>query len=143
MGRASQKRLSRPMQSHLFWPGRSCTPSAFYCSFCGVPFLALNRRASAAFGSTVGLRKSYSSKVCLTDALLNQCNSIRYPPLSTFLRLAKVKTKNRQGYINGECYAPEKSIYFRHATCILSCAAGFNCCCAAAEGLWWQAPRRK
>jgi hypothetical protein len=83
------------------------------------------------------------SKVCLTDALLNQRNSIRYPPLSTFLRLAKVKTKNRQGCINGECFAPEKSIYFRHATCILSCAAGFNCCCAAAEGLRWQAACRK
>ena len=142
MGRASQKRLSRPMQSHLFLPGRCCTPAAFYCSFRGVPFLALNRRASAACSGTVGLRNQCYSKVCLTDALLNQRNSIRYPPLSTFLRLAKVP-KNRQGYINGECSAPEKSIYFRHATCILSCAAGFNCCCAAAEGLRRQAARRK
>jgi hypothetical protein len=47
-----------------------------------VPFLALNRRASAAFGGTVGLRNQCYSKVCLTDALLNQRNSIRYPPLS-------------------------------------------------------------
>mgnify|MGYP007116751427 CR=1 FL=1 len=143
MGRASQKRLSRPMQSHLFLPGRCCTPAAFYCSFRGVPFLALNRRASAAFGSTVGLRNQCYPKVYLADALLNQRNSIRYSPLSTILMLAKVKTKNRQGCINGECCAPEKSIYFRHATCKLSWAAGFNCCCAAAEGLRWQAARRK
>ena len=67
------------------------------------PFLALNRRASAAFGGTVGLRNQCYSKVCLADALLNQRNSIRYSPLSTFPRLAKVKTKNRQGYINGKC----------------------------------------
>jgi len=46
------------------------------------PFLALNRRASAAFGGTVGLRNQWFSKVCLTDALLNQRNPIRYSPLS-------------------------------------------------------------
>ena len=142
MGRASQKRLSRPMQSHLFLPGRCCTPAAFYCSFRGVPFLALNRRASAAFGGTVGLRNQCYSKVCLTDALLNQRNSIRYPPLSTFLRLAKVP-KNRQGYINGECSRTGKEYLF--SSCRLQTFIGrrFNCCCAAAEGLRWQAARRK
>jgi hypothetical protein len=107
------------------------------------PFLALNSRASAACGGTVGLRNQCYSKVCLADALLNQRNPIRYSPLSTFLSLAKVKTKNRQGYINGECSRTGKEYLF--PSCHLQTFMGrrINFCCAAAEGLRLQAPRRK